>query len=363
MKCKQVEEFTQLLFDGQDQATKAARIVVAILRSGSGRLSDIARHMPGENWPTQYKALQRFLRTTDSKLVLWRLFQRRARFVIGDVTEIARPQARNTPYVGRLKDGETRGFWLLVLSTPFRGRAVPFHFITYSSQTIRQEAASRNLNHCQAFAAVKQWLGDRPLVLDREFSYLELLLNLTAAKVGFVIRLHRGSHPPIFTRQGRRVELEIGVEDKVTYEQVWYKGQVPVNVIGYWKRGLSQPLWVMTNLPAQEGLAVYEQRMKIEESFRDMKSLLGLDRVMNKTQEKMEQAVALVLIAYAIGLLVGEELRDQTHYTSREWLRYSGLFLLLKRVVHPSPAAFQRALSHALHRFRATLLCPVPTYV
>jgi len=27
-----------------------------------------------------------------------------------------------------LKDGETKGFWTLTLATPFRGRAIPFHF-------------------------------------------------------------------------------------------------------------------------------------------------------------------------------------------------------------------------------------------
>ena len=29
----------------------------------------------------------------------------------------------------------SRGFWLLMLATPFQGRAIPFDFITYSSKT------------------------------------------------------------------------------------------------------------------------------------------------------------------------------------------------------------------------------------
>lgn len=55
---------------------------------------------------------------------------------IGDPTEIERPQAQKTAYVGTLKDGKTKGFWVLVLAAPYRGRAIPCGFVTYSSKTI-----------------------------------------------------------------------------------------------------------------------------------------------------------------------------------------------------------------------------------
>jgi hypothetical protein len=44
--------------------------------------------------------------------------------------------------------------------------------------------------------------------------------------------------------------------------------------------------------------------MKIEESFRDLKGLLGMERLMNKKKEKMEKMIALLLIVYSISLLV-----------------------------------------------------------
>lgn len=69
----------------------------------------------------------------------------------------------------------------------------------------------------------------------------------------------------------------------------------------------------MTDLEPERGLAIYLSRMKIEETFRDVKHLLHLDKVMNKQQAAMEKMVALVLLAFSIGLLVGEELRDQVH--------------------------------------------------
>ena len=50
--------------------------------------------------------------------------------------------------------------------------------------------------------------------------------------------------------------------------------------------------------------------MKVEETFKDTKNLLGMDKVMNKDRQNMEKMVALLLIGYAIGVLVGEEVRD-----------------------------------------------------
>ena len=63
--------------------------------------------MPGTP-AANYKAIQRFIASVDLKAALRRLFQADAEFVIGDPTEIPRPDANKTSYVGTLKDGETR---------------------------------------------------------------------------------------------------------------------------------------------------------------------------------------------------------------------------------------------------------------
>jgi len=129
--------FAQCLFDEESVARKAAHILRAILKARSPRLSDISQKMQG-NPEAGYKRIQHFLAQADPKTALLRLFQVDAPFVLGDPTEIPRPQAQKTEYVGKLKDGKTRCFWLMTLATPFRGRAIPFHFITYSSRIIAQ---------------------------------------------------------------------------------------------------------------------------------------------------------------------------------------------------------------------------------
>ena len=295
-------QFAQHLYGREGEAEKAGCIIQAILEARSPRLSDISQRMPGKP-AASYKTIQCFLAQVDPREALLRLFQEDAPFVIGDPTEVPRPQAWKTPYVGTLKDGETKGFWLLTLATPYRGRALPCSFVTYSSRTIGDQVTSRNREHDRAFRGVKELLGERPLVLDREFSYLGLLENLVAERVNFVIRPHLGSHPPVFTNaEGERVELFVAPGKKAIYCQIYYRGQVLVNVIGFWRKGFRRPLWVMTNLAPEEALHIYQARMKLDESYRDLKSLLNLDK--NKIQVNMEKMVALVLIAYAIGLLL-----------------------------------------------------------
>lgn len=378
-------EFMVELFDSGPEAERAGEIGDAILAARSLRLTDIAVEMEGE-MDACYKRIQRFLKAVDPRAVLWRLFREEAEFVIGDPTEIERPQAWKTEYVGKLKDGKTRGFWAMVLATPYRGRAIPCGLITYSSKTIAQNADSRNLNHYRAFAGLKELLGERPLVLDREFSYLELMLHMLEEGVNWVIRLNLGAHPPKFRDQdGQEVALTISPGETVIHQQVWYMGKVQVNLIGIWNPGFNEPMWVMTNLEAQRGLRIYFARMKIDETFRDLKSLLGLIRLMNKRQVYMEKMLALLLLAFTIGLLVGEEIRDCLYAEpiqddeplpdreripgspslkkGKKWKRYSGLFVLLKQKWTLSlvqKAAIRKA---ALDTFLALVQHPVRSYV
>jgi hypothetical protein len=172
----------------------------------------------------------------------------------------------------------------------------------------------------------------------------------------------------------------VGRGQQVIYREVWYKGQVRVHLIGLWKPEWAEPLWVMSNLEPEEALRIYLQRMKIAEAFRDLKGLLGLGRQMNKSREYMEKVVALLLLVYTIGLLVGERWRDFPYGTPlgegegapagvnphRPWWKgrcYSGLFVLLKQRWVVSLREWQAIVGGALAAFLALLFPPVPTHV
>jgi hypothetical protein len=343
-------EFAQQLFSDHRTAEQASQIIEGIMEARSPRLSEIAAKMPG-NPDASYKRLQRFLQENDPQATLKMLFNEEADFVIADPTEIERPHADQTEYVGTLMDGQTKGFWMLTLATPLRGRAIPFHFLTYSSRTIEDQPSSRNLEHFKAIQDIQQLVGTRPIVFDREFSYRELLNSLVDEGVHFVIRLNMGANPPLFyydAERKQRLQLLVAPINKPQiYRQVYYMGEVCLNVIGIWRYGFSQPMWIITNMEPEAGLALYFQRMKIEICFRDLKSLLHIDKVMNKSQVYLNKMLAMVMLAYAISLIVGEAIRDtqyaqvipqevnllvvpQVEKRSR-WFLYSGPFLLLKQ--------------------------------
>ena len=338
------------LFDDEKLAKQASKIIQAILEAQSPRLSHVVEKMAGKS-SSNYKMIQRFLCRIDLKQVLLRFYQEDAKFVIGDPTEMARYNAPKTSYVGTLSDGRTAGYWLLMLSMPYRGRAIPFSYVIYSSKTIGEQITSRNQEHYRCFEEVKQLLGKRPLVLDREFSYHDLMEILTLEHIHFVIRLNVGKGVRIMDEGGRLVDLSIQPGQTVIRSNVYYLGKIKVNLIGFMKKGLAKPLWVITTLKPNQGLKIYLQRMKIEQTFRNCKDLLHLPKLMNKQQKQLEQMIALTLIAFNIGLWYGEALRDVAYGHLRpdqlqdslagklvvdikqhpKWLLYSGLFVLIKQ--------------------------------
>ena len=77
-----------------------------------------------------------------------------------------------------------------------------------------------------------------------------------AKGINFVIRLNLGrQQPTLLDDEDRRVKLHVTRGKHVSYRGLRYKGKVQVNVVGMWRRGLKEPLWVITNLDPEEGLS------------------------------------------------------------------------------------------------------------
>ena len=375
-------EFAQQLFSDHKTANQASQIIAGIMEACSPRLSEIAAKMPGKA-EASYKRLQRFLQENEPQAILKTLFNEEADFVIVDPTEIERPHADRTEYVGTLMDGETKGFWMLTLATPFRGRAIPFHFLTYSSRTIEDQPSSRNLEHFKAIQEIQQLIGPRPIVFDREFSYRELLHILVDEGVHFVIRLNMGANPPLFYYDAERKErlklLIAPISKPQIYRQVYYMGEVCLNVVGTWRYGFREPMWIITNMEPEAGLELYSQRMKIEICFRDLKSLLHINKVMNKSQVYLNKMLAMVMLAYAISLIVGEAIRDVQYAQvnpqdvnllvvpnvdkSSGWFLFSGPFLLLKQRFRLDQAVLRQIAKAALLIFTHLVFANVRTPV
>lgn len=376
-KCINFQAFLRPLIDDEKQVKPGAEIMQGLFEAQSPRMTNISEKMKGRS-ERNYKTIQRFLKKVDLKQILLRIYQEEAEFVIGDPTEMERYKAPKTSYVGTLNDGKTAGYWLMVLSTPFRGRSLPFSFEVYSSKTIGAQSTSRNQEHFRCFEATKRLLGDRPLVLDREFSYEELMEVLYIEQIQFVIRLNLGDQhkqPRLIDADGEPIKLFIQPGETLIRPNVRYLGTVKVNLIGHWDKGLSRPLWVMTTLEPKRGLEIYLKRMKIEETFRDCKNLLHLTKLMNKKQALLEQMIALCLLTYVAGVWLGEAVRDVVYgkldislvadallnktqvdaNAHPKWLLYSGLFVLLKQKPRISEAQLEAVTQMAASAFASLI--------
>ena len=130
----------------EDQLNILSRIIKVYFLARKLRISSIADVMTKiygnrrnkvktKRCAANYKVIQRFLDSIEVstlKDMLKKLLLNKAPFVIVDSTEIPRKEAHHTSYVGVLSDGKTRGFAIICVSVPYKGRAIPCYFNTYS---------------------------------------------------------------------------------------------------------------------------------------------------------------------------------------------------------------------------------------
>jgi hypothetical protein len=145
----------------------------------------------------------------DPEAFLHRLLDAQSPFVLVDLTEVRRPQAKRTPYVGRLRDGGL-GFWVFTLAQPYGGRAVPIHLGLYSQATLEAEGTGRNLVW-RAFLqeALRYVEPGTVLVFDREFSFAGWLGVMEEVGVRYAIQLNAKAKGYLEDGEGKRVALRL----------------------------------------------------------------------------------------------------------------------------------------------------------
>lgn len=138
---KDLVPFVEVVADRPKDTEKVARLGYAILASGSARKSDWARHYRQEaNGEANHKAIGRLLEGLDSKRLLHRLIDTQHPILLADPTEVRRPQAKHTPYVGR---------------------AVPVHGGRYSQATLEAEGTTTGFGGGFCGRRWRGWSRDR----------------------------------------------------------------------------------------------------------------------------------------------------------------------------------------------------------
>lgn len=309
------EQFVELR---KAAAKNVAHLVVGLvvaLRGPRGwygklSLSEIARCMcTGGRVQSRYKRLHRFL---DNRYF-------RLEHLSGGVLRMV------------LKEGESNLVPLLVDQTAFgdvqvltssyavEGRAIPIGMVTFEygqmkgSQNTLEEKFLEELSGCVPEGMRPVW------IMDRGYGRASLLRFCRLCKWLYIIRGRRDVM--VEYREGgktRRVGLgrlrhRQGVARR--YSGVLYSQEFKerVDVIVYRERGFKEPWYLLVPagqedlLPTELVVAWYRSRMKIEVSFRDFKSWLGVRglRLKVRKADRLRRFLAGLVICYVLLLVLG----------------------------------------------------------
>ena len=167
----------------------------------------------------------------------------------------------------------------MTFGAPFKGRTIPFGIHTYSPSTIEEECSSRNTEHSHGLAEIVEIIGDLPVIFDREFSYGGLLKDFEAEKARFVIRFNQGKRRCLLATKpppsGAIAPVDVASCHALSRAKPC---EVPAS-----RKGFKKPLFIITNIEdPSKAIDLYLERMKIEQSFKDLKDKLGIHKCMSK---------------------------------------------------------------------------------
>jgi hypothetical protein len=143
-------------------------------------------------------------------------------------------------------------------------------------------------------------------VFDRGFADVKLMIKLKTWGVGFIIRACRNVSIQVEGYVGQLGQYKRrGYFENIVYHK---DKRIRVNLYCAWDESYDEPMLLVSN-QACHLLLLYGQRMKIEEAFRDLKSLFGFRSLVIKddSQPRVELLWLLCVMSMGLSLLLYEK--------------------------------------------------------
>ena len=284
------------------QAKTLAAVVGGAMRCRRVSLADIAEEM--EDKTTVKHRIKR----------IWRFLSNPRVDVVEGLRTLVKLAAKHSG--GRLVVAvdwvEVRQYKVLRAAVPLRGRSVPIAFAVSSAWNF---SLSQNAFEEGFFLLLKNLLPkdtEVVIIADRGFARAELAKRLSELGLHHVIRVCGGVGFASGKHYGLLRDMELLPGEHRDLGFGLYREEEPVRrrVVAYW--GRRQPeCWLLgTDLdwPWKLIVAVFEQRMMIEELFRDEKNIRygwGLRQLRLSTSARMQRMFLVLAFAYILLLLMG----------------------------------------------------------
>ena len=283
-------------------------VIIAITLAETFRLNAIARCLPLKVSDKQkQKHLLRFLERDypiPSVMKQWALFVLRK--VYGN---------SNSKVVLLIDETDLLfSYKAIVVAIPFRMRAIPIYWKVYTNEQIQNILyLSHNTlvwNFLHDVKSVQhQALGKRRRfiwVFDRGFADVKLMIRLKTWRVGFIIRVRRNVGVEVQGYVGQLGQFQRrGYFENIVYHK---DKRIRVNLYCAWYESYNEPMLLVSN-QACNLLLLYRQRMKIEEAFRDLKSLFGFRDLVLKDdcQQRVELLWLMCVMSMGLSFLLYEK--------------------------------------------------------
>ncbi len=285
--------------------------VLGAARSGHGRLSlgALFRVLPTPGTPhAREKRLHRFLGNPqlDPRGVTAGL----ARLIFGRRGHGLWPIAFD-----QTKAGATQA---LVAGVPFEGRTLPLAVYAFEYPWVERAAKSQNYLEEVFLCDLEEALprGVRGVFIgDRGYARAALLRRSARLARLYILRGRAGTQVEYAGRRIKLRELPARPGRAVRYPHVRYQAQerVPVDVVSFHDPAFREPWYLLvppgseTLLPTETVVALYRERMQVEQSFRDFKTHLGLRGLKLKVRvtERTGRLLLAFAIAYGLALVLG----------------------------------------------------------
>jgi len=336
----QVETFVKQTLTLQLRKTRLNNLVLlvtGILIVRTLCLSQISRTFPGDHTDNhKLRRLWRFL--TNPHLQPAQVFPQ-------IVQVIATRWPARLPFPILLDWTRAGDYDVLTASVPWHGRSLVLcTAVVRAGKWLTED--SRNQVEERFLRDLLGWLPAHltpVLVADRGFGRLALFRFLTTLPrpIQWVIRIKKNTTVRVAGRTRLLRELSVPLGQSRHWASVTYlpqeDGGVTAQLVITWRRRYrrlrrlrtpKEPWYLFTSLPtAQAATAAYRRRMRIELTFRDWKSRLGMRQAQVQTVERMARLLLGLVIAYLLlafiglfGLTVRWRVRlRQSRYTGYIW--------------------------------------------
>lgn len=286
--------------------------VQGCLMNPRGKLTDMARGMTSRvQLRDRLKRISRFL--GNENIVTKKLGKNIYEWLI-------RRQGPLIPVVVFMDWTEEHSQSVLVMSMKWGKRAIPFYWHAIESSNLKGKLVDFEL---KALKWLRSSSGDRQVVViaDRGFERQKFYKELKMQNLDFIVR---SKSTTCFFEKNKKYQLRemklIGTKIREFKEVLFSKRMKlslrivakKIKVKGQWSH------WYLTTSlkteTAQQIISLYERRMGIEASFKDMKTTLGWGKQYHiKDAKRLERYILILVVSIMIAMVVSGWKAAQTN--------------------------------------------------